>query len=200
MLEGEALAALMGAVIGGTLTIIGNILHERWREGRRAEQMSHAIAGEVSALIQIVRERRYVEDLKDHAEAARAGDAKIFCVRVSHDYFPVTRASIENLGMLPADLPLLVPRFLTLAKSVLEDFETLRSGQWDDMPADRLATGYSELLGVLEAALNAAEQIVAVVAVMYGSPHGRYPLGIRLIMLRHRAAACLTRMKSRESA
>jgi hypothetical protein len=101
-------------------------------------------------------------------------------VRVSKAYFPVTESSLENIGMLPADLPLLIPKFLTLAKAALEDIEAIDAGYWNDRESDELAESYEELAQVLEAALTAGRNVVIVVVMIYGSPHGRFPISLQL--------------------
>lgn len=179
-MESETTAAFIGAVIGGGLTIVGNLVHESWRDARRAEQLSHAIAGEVNALIEIIEQRGYLEAIKEYAQLAHQGDAQVFKVRVTNSFFPVTEASLENIGLLPAELPILIPRFLTLAKSALEDIQALEAGHWADRDAEDFAEGYDELSEILEGAVAAGRSIVVVVASIYGSPHGRYPFGLHL--------------------
>jgi hypothetical protein len=179
-MENETTAALIGAVIGGGLTILGDLAQEMWRDSRRAEQLSHAIAGEVGAIIEVVEKRQYVENIKAYAQLAHAGQAEFMRVRVTKDYFPVTQSSLEHIGMLPAELPLLIPKFLTLANAALEDLEALAAGDWNECKVDELAESYDELAEVLEAALTAGRSLVIVVAMIYGSPHGRYPMSVQL--------------------
>jgi hypothetical protein len=52
--EKETAAALAGALVGGGLTIAANYLLEHARTADRAEQLSRAIAGEVSAVLEDV--------------------------------------------------------------------------------------------------------------------------------------------------
>jgi hypothetical protein len=170
-METETTAALIGGVIGGVLTIAGNLIHEWWRDRRNSRQLSHAIAGEVGALVRILERRRYLETIKDYAQRARQGEIAVFDGRISKNYFPVIEASLDQIGTLPGELPILIPELLTLAKSALEDLEAIEAGEWSDRDAEGYATGYDELAEVLESGLDAGRSIVVAVARVYGSPH-----------------------------
>lgn len=56
----ETTAALAGAPVGRGLTIIANTVQEHARTAQRAEQMAHAIAGEVLAVLDVIGARGYV--------------------------------------------------------------------------------------------------------------------------------------------
>jgi hypothetical protein len=153
-METETVAALIGGFVGGLLTISGNLIHEWWRDRRRSEQLAHAIAGEARALVHIIERRRYLEIIKDYAQRARQGEVIAFEGRITRNYFPVIEASLDQIGMLRGEMPLLIPEMLTLAKSVLEDMEAIQAGAWSDRDAQGYAEGYTELGDVLESALR----------------------------------------------
>lgn len=176
-METEAIAALIGALIGGAMTIVGNIAHERWQEGRRAEHVSRAIAGEISALADIVRRRGYLAGIRAAEEAARNGTPWLMKARITKGYFPVVEASLDHIGTLPAELPTLIPRFLTLAKSALEDIQAIEGGFWDELEPPELCQRFGELGDVLEAALTTAADVIAVVERQYGSSPTTTPVG-----------------------
>jgi hypothetical protein len=167
-METETTAALIGGVIGGSLTIGGNLLHEWWRDRRGAERLARAIAGEVGALLRILNRRRYLDTIRDYAQRARDGEIFIFDGRISKNYFPVIEASLGQIGILRAELPVLVPELLTLAKSALEDFEAIEGGEWAQRDAQGYADGYEELAGILESVQSIAGRIQAEVERIYG--------------------------------
>jgi hypothetical protein len=166
---------LAAVIVGGGISIGGQVILELVREGRKAEQLSHAIAGEISALLLLVDGRRYIEAIQQHHALARAGTAMLLKVHIEQTYFSVIEANLQNIGSLPAELPLLIPKFLTLSKSALEDFGAIRAGDWDGKAAAELAPMYEGLHQVIVAATTTGRQIVALVASIYASPHGRYP-------------------------
>lgn len=178
-MENSTIAALAGAAVGGSLTIISSFVLESYRTAARAEQLAHAIAGEVCAILEIVERRGYLNLLEDHRRRALRGERVAVNVKVSHNYFATIEANLDSIGMLPAELPLLIPRFLTYAKSAIEDL-SLVDDPSPAMPAAQLAGIYSELIDVLEHALRNGQKIVALVAAIYGSPHGRLSVWLRM--------------------
>jgi hypothetical protein len=166
----EASAALMGAVIGASATLLADYFREKREIARRAEQIALAAAGEISALMEIVRRRDYIKSIQELERAAAQGEAIKFTVRITHNYFPVLEASVVELGILPDDLPSLIPRFLTFAKSALEDIQAIEGGFWDERPVNQWQSGYGELAQVLEDAMGVGTQILAAVEKLYPRP------------------------------
>jgi hypothetical protein len=166
---------LIAVIVGGAISIGGQVILELVRERRKAEQLSHAIAGEISALLLIVDARRYIEAIQANLALARAGTVSLLKVRIEQTYFSVIEANLQNIGMLPAELPLLIPKFLTLSKSTLEDISAIRAGDWDDKTAAELEPMYDGLNQVIQAATSNGRQIVALIETIYPNPHGRYP-------------------------
>ena len=173
---------LVAVVLGSVLTLVAQVLLELLRDARRSEQLSHAIAGEVSALLQIIKSRCYGEMVKAHLAEAAAGRATILKIHIEKNYFAVIEANLQHIGILPVELPLLVPKFLTLSKAAIEDVSFLNSGEWDDKTANGLAEMYSRLSQVLEAITITGTEIVSLISKMYGNPHGRYRTGLRIRM------------------
>jgi hypothetical protein len=169
---------LIAVIVGGAISIGGQVILELVRDRRKAEQLSHAIEGEISALLLIVDGRRYIEAIQEHHTLARAGTAMLLKVRIEQTYFSVIEANLENIGILPGELSRLIPRFLTLSKSVLEDIAAIRAGDWDGMAAAELAPMYGGLHQVILAAMSTGREIVALIAAIYPNPRGRYPLRV----------------------
>lgn len=179
----STLTALIAALVGGGVAILTGAALELLRDQRKGQQLSHAIAGEISALLEIVQKRGYSESLRQLCAQARGGNARVLKINIQRTYFPVIEANLQNIGLLPVELPLLIPRFLTLSKSVLEDFSSMHSGSMDNAYHQELSTFYDELIPVFDDAIKTGREIITVVAIMYGSPHRRYPIIVRLKML-----------------
>jgi hypothetical protein len=166
---------LIAVIVGGGISIAGQVILELVREGRKTEQLSLAIAGEISALLLIVDARRYVEAILANLALARAGTTSLLKVHIEQTYFSVIEANLQNIGMLPGELTLLIPKFLTLSKSTLEDISAIRAGDWDDKTAAELATMYDGLHQVIVAATSTGREIVALIEAIYPNRRGRYP-------------------------
>jgi hypothetical protein len=163
----EAVAALIGAFIGAAGPIALSLFQEKRHDARRAQQTALAVAGEIRAVMEIVRKRDYIAGIRYVEELARGGEIVPFKVRVTHNYFPVVERSLENLGILPDGLSSLIPRFLTLAKSALEDISAIEQGVWNDRKPQEWFDGYQDLADVLESAMAAGTEIVAIVESRY---------------------------------
>jgi hypothetical protein len=174
---------LVAVIVGGGISIGGQVILESVKDGRKAEQLSHAIAGEILALLQIVEDRKYIQGIQAQLAMARAGTASLFKARVEQTYFSVIEANLQHIGSLPVELPLLIPKFLTLSKSALEDFQAIRAGEWDHMTAAELVPMYDGLIQVMQAAMSTGREIVTLIATIYASPHNRYPMRTRAAML-----------------
>jgi hypothetical protein len=174
-MNGATVWTLVAVIVGGGISIGGQVILELVRDGRKAEQLSHAIAGEISALLEIVDARQYVQAIQAHHAMALAGNASLFHARIEQTYFSVIEANLQNIGILPAGLPRLIPRFLTLSKSALEDIAAIRAGDWNGKTAAELAQMYDGLNQVMQAAMTTGRQIVSLVESIYPKPHGRYP-------------------------
>jgi hypothetical protein len=166
---GSAILALIGTLIGGGLTIATNLYLDNRRTAAKARQLSRAIAGEADAVLRIVEARRYITTIKALAELARKGDHRSLEIVARKDYFPTIEANLASIGLLPADLPSLVPRMLTFSKSALEDFERLaHTEDATTIPGANLALQYDELAAVMEEGMSTARQIITRVAAIYG--------------------------------
>jgi hypothetical protein len=185
-MEKETAAALCGALVGGGLTIAANMIQEHMRTAGRAEQLAHAIAGEVAAIMGIVNARGYLEELRGLANSARSGLARAYRVTAKRNFFSTIEANLDSIGLLPAELPILVPRFLTLGKAALEDFESISALNETNWHVNELSLRYSALADILEEAGRTGARIVTLVDTFYGSPHGRVPIAarVRLFALR----------------
>jgi hypothetical protein len=175
-------STLIGVIVGGALTLAVQVILELVRDARKTQQLSHAIAGEISALLGIIAARRYVEMIAQYSHSASLGNRQILKINIQNNYFSVIEANLQHIGMLPVELPLLVPRFLILSKSAIEDVSTMNSGAWDAMTAPELVHMYDELGLVIQRATQTGHEIITLIAMLYGSPHGRYPIGVRIKM------------------
>jgi hypothetical protein len=133
--------ALLGVVIG----FVGSLVTQVYLDGqrRKAEErsLSQAIVAEISALVEIIRRRHYIEGLAKLIEEAKtAGNpASLPSFRFSArgNYFAVYQANLARLGMLRNPQPALVVQYYTQTSSILEDIRDMDEGKpaglsWDE--------------------------------------------------------------------
>lgn len=195
-MNGSVWATLAVAVVGGLLAVGGQTILEMIRDGRRAEQLSHAIAGEVAVVLQLIEARQYRTAIAECIRATTDGNPQILKIHLHQKYFSVIEANLQSIGVLPAELPVLIPRFLNVANAGIEDINGLAAGGYfDNLMAPELVQLYTGLDQVIVEVIETGQKIVTLVATIYGSPHDRYPVRVKIGMLRRQVAARLSRDK-----
>lgn len=142
------LLALLGVLIG----IVGSLVTQVYLDGQRRKaderSLSQAIVGEISALVEIVRRRHYIEDLTALIEKLKAeGDSASlgwFRFSARGNYFAVYQANLARLGMLRDPKPGLVVQYYTQVSSVLEDIKDMDGGKTTPL------SGLEELLSLFK--------------------------------------------------
>ncbi len=89
-------SALVGAFIGATGPIVGNLIHDWSRDRRRAKMLSMAVASELRAIVHILAARGYLTSIRQAEAEARMGQLSAgFKVRIRRDYLPVISAALN---------------------------------------------------------------------------------------------------------
>src|SRR5262249_53952814 len=116
-------AALMGAVVGGLLSVIGIILVERYRRALDSAAVTSALTAEIKATISIVESRAYLGEVERilaefHDDKRRKATLSI---QTPDDPFPIFHAMRDKLGLLPSSIIADVVRFYMLMNSAIID-------------------------------------------------------------------------------
>jgi hypothetical protein len=138
---------LVGALLGGVI----NAAVRRYASFKEGKGIALALQGEITAIIEIVLKRRYLQHLEtfihqlsDPAHKLTSND--IFTPRISQNYFPVFNSLANKIGLL-ADLSDTVAGFYTKAKSIIEDIHALEEMK-DNIVSGSNSVDRSELLEV----------------------------------------------------
>jgi len=125
MSDNPVIWLLVGAMFGGVI----NAAVRRYAVFKESQGIALAIRGEISAIIEIVLKRRYLQHLEkfmhqlsDPAYQLTSND--IVLPRISENYFPVFNSLTNKIGSL-GDLSETVAGFYTKAKSIIEDIHAL---------------------------------------------------------------------------
>ena len=129
------------AIAGGLIVIGGTLIVDALRRCADRISLSQAIVGEISALVEIVRRRHYIEDLTALIEKLKAENNRAsvgwFRFSARGNYFAVYQANLARLGMLRNPQPGLVVQYYTQTASILEDIRDMDEGKpaalsWDE--------------------------------------------------------------------
>jgi len=157
-------AALAGQLIAGCISNANNAKAEKRVFEQKRKSMTLQIYAEVHAALVIIKERGYIEGF----EAAlirleKNPNEKVnYEVLVADESFPIFKANVGNLGVMPSQLLAPVVTFYTLVLSLVQDVK----------PGGLLARegskrGFEEALELGRRAVKVGELIVQQVEALY---------------------------------
>jgi hypothetical protein len=155
--------SLLGVLIGGSIVFFNNILLEMFRDKRKARNIAYSFHGEISALLKIVERRRYVEIIERQIHEKPAG---FIIIPVNRTYFNVYMSNISNIGLLESKLTSDISQFYTNANSILEDFESLRSPDFQLLEVDEVEF-QKNLLELLKETIELGKKIISDISSTY---------------------------------
>jgi len=154
-----ALSALAGAIIGGSISIVGAYVLRRSELRQAARQLALGLAGEIGALIDIVERRNYVQELR---KAATTAAQKTYSATVTRNYFKVFEVNANQMGLLGGDLPRLVTSFYVRASALSEDFNVISEPTFSETStAEERAAYYNTMADLLEETLVIGRAAIA---------------------------------------
>ncbi len=113
---------LISTSVGGVLAIAGGFLANYSQARNERKNVAGALAGEISALLEIIRKRQYLEAIDKYINAMETDQrARNFRLAARHSYFTVFEANADKLGVLPNCCASEVAKFYVIVKSLMED-------------------------------------------------------------------------------
>ncbi|MGD0660327.1 MAG: hypothetical protein ABSD38_19885 [Syntrophorhabdales bacterium] len=150
-------AAIGGALVGAVAAIVPNMLIERFRERRATKALTDAIVCEVSALLTIIKHRRYVETMEQIVEtlSSTPGSTRQFEVTISYDYFKIYHANLERIDLIDHSIRVKVVTFYQLLEAVIQDVKP--GGPLASQP--RTVDPFAEALSIVKLAIELGHEI-----------------------------------------
>ena len=154
-----AIAAVSGAFIGAVAGFIPAYLIEKYRERAQKKKIQKALTAEVSAFVEIIKARRYIESVAEIIQRLRADPSRMerYVVKVPDRYAEVYKSNLSNIGLIDS----------TLLLSVIEFHQLIDAAVQDVMPGGLLAekggnaSSFEELHGIMRRGMELGENIVA---------------------------------------
>lgn len=167
-----ALIQLTAVVVGGLLAIAGSIvtttLLEKQKQRRDAYTLALAFRGEITALTDLIRERRYIERLAEVIQQMEETQAPFYMpFRVRFKYDRVYESNANRLGLLHLPLPEQIPLFYTCLASVMEDLVSLGDGTYSHLELPLLLRIYQDAHRLLQLTLTHGEEILVSIKHQY---------------------------------
>lgn len=116
------LEPLLQTGLGGLLAIIGGVW-AHWQSHRQERKnLAHALAGEISAILDIVDRRQYEKGIREIIQSAqKTGVPWRYTIVIRSNYFPVFEANAAKIGLLRSDLAKDVAKLYVLCKGIVDD-------------------------------------------------------------------------------
>ena len=122
----EAAPTFFSTLAGGLLTLVSAITVLTVQRRNSRQSLEGAFAGEIGALIGIVKHRNYREHIQSCiALMEQTNEPQILQIRVTYDYFTVYKQNASQLGLLRPPMARDVSIFYTYCFSILEDFQSM---------------------------------------------------------------------------
>lgn len=176
----QGIAGLVGALIGGAISLLTTWGVELRRDRRQARNLAVAAASELDAILMLVQARNWKQWFEAARDEATNGNVVQISIHVRDDYLPMCRSAIAHAGSIDHDLAIYLGRVLTLADGLISDIKRL-SAHAPDAPDSLLSSAnpagavdfYANLISLLDAATYTGLMAVSRVAAVYPKPEAR---------------------------
>ncbi|WP_144411587.1 hypothetical protein [Azotobacter chroococcum] len=147
------------SIIGLIVTTAAKPVGALWKWYTERKTTRQALLAEVQALVEIIRIRHYIDDLRQTAleiESNETEESYSFCVTVADHYRAVYDANLARLGCLSPDQASKIVRFYQMIDSVIRDVSP--GGPLYESTAN--ASKFNEAANILENAVKVANELV----------------------------------------
>ena len=119
-----AIAGIVGALVGAIAAIFPNLVVESYRLRKEASSVEASLIAEISALVDIAGERKYLDSIGDvisHLKTQPAGATYAFQVNVPAHYSRIYQDNAHRIGLIDKDRAADIVRFHQLIDAVVQD-------------------------------------------------------------------------------
>ncbi len=153
-----ALAAILGAFVGGISTFFPTYILQRRKERFESRSVTVALVAEISAILSVVEARTYIESVEEIVRSLHSSpdQKQPYSVTIPEHYSRVFQSNTCNLGIVDSALLPKIIQFHQLIDAAVQDIKpnsTLAAGNGDVMR-------FEELLSIMKRARTLGEEIV----------------------------------------
>lgn len=160
----EIICVMVGGILAIAGGIIGNYMFLISQKNFERDSLKGAFAGEISALISIVKKRKYIENLDQLIKTMKKHQVKLpFYFQVTYNYFNVYEKNVDKIGLLKSPLPELISKVYTQCFSILEDIKQYEKFNIEEIEFEQLIGHYNELLSLFKDNLETGESIIKMI-------------------------------------
>lgn len=168
----DAALQLTAVVIGGFIAIAGGFISSRLLETQRLRReernLALAFKGEISAILELIRERNYIARFAQVIDQIESTGKPFFMpFRVRRKYDRVYEANVARLGLLKPPLPEAIPIFFTRFDSILEDLVSLGDGTYAALDLPIVLRVYNDTRAATERLILQGNEILRTIQSIY---------------------------------
>lgn len=161
----ELAAALIGALVGGLLTMVGSIAQSAWEQKRSLKSVKAAICAEIATLIEIARGNEYEAELRNLAKltALDTGETPLprFRTRMGAPNFIVFQANAAAIGTFSAAHAAQIVSFYQGVSSWLISADYVSVEKFEISDREHLSSYYLVLADALNQLVIDGEKLIA---------------------------------------
>jgi hypothetical protein len=127
------ITAIFGAIVGGFVGMAGGVVLEMYKRHRERQGIASALAGEISTILFMTKERKYIETYHKIAELLECGQEvsiPTVVTRTEKGFDPVMAKNLDRLGSLGGSLPEGIVKFYTIVEGLRFDVTRLAGGEF----------------------------------------------------------------------
>ncbi len=159
------IAAVLGALAGGLAPIIVRLIEARIERKSAKQAVAHQIYAEISAILEIVKQRGYLEDLEvAKLVVSMNSTSNSYQVQISDEVDPLYRANIERLPLLDPGLQTKIVKFYRFLNALVEDIKP--GGTFNTSGVT--VKGIDQFLMIANQAISLGEEIKLQIADQFG--------------------------------
>jgi len=160
-----ALVGLVSALVGALAAYVPNRLIAVHQRTDLRKSTAFQLYAEISATLELVRHRGYIENLREVLAVFDRGEAETwrFEVQVPDERFIIFKSNLMNLGLLPPAIQGQIVLLYQLLEAVIQDIKP--GGMLNATPAHRV--GFAEALTLSEKAKAIAEEVLVDIEHLY---------------------------------
>lgn len=118
------IAAVLGALAGGMAPLIVKTLESSRDRKANQQAVAHQIYAEISAILEIVNQRKYLDELKRLRDVISINPTSSFyMVQISEAIDPLYKANIDKLPLLAPELQTKIVMFYRYLNALVEDIK-----------------------------------------------------------------------------
>ncbi|WP_071467097.1 hypothetical protein [Polynucleobacter asymbioticus] len=164
------IAAIGGAAVGGFIPLLVKLIESRREQKRNKEAVAHQIYAEITAILEIVEKRQYLQHMNVLATQFTLHPNLIerYQIHISEDFSLMYKVNIDRLPLLNPSLQTKIVKFYRFLSALIEDVKP--GGGFNSQPITHY--GCDQFILIATEAISLGEEIKVDISLQFNLSHG----------------------------